>query len=46
MGLSAKAENTARTLVQRFIKGVAEVGLSPVPLVIGMSNAGTVPQGA
>jgi type III restriction enzyme len=37
MGLSAKAENNALTLVQRFIKGSAEVGLSPVPLVIGMS---------
>src|SRR5216684_4691164 len=37
MGLSAKAENTARTLVQRFIKGAPELGLSPVPLVIGMS---------
>ncbi len=37
MGLSAKAENNARTLIQRFIKGAPEVGLSPVPLVIGMS---------
>ena len=37
MGLSAKAENTARTLIQRLIKGAPEVGLSPVPLVIGMS---------
>jgi len=37
MGLSAKAENTTRTLIQRFIKGAPEVGLSPVPLVIGMS---------
>lgn len=37
MGLSAKAEKTARTLIQRFIKGAPEVGLSPVPLVIGMS---------
>jgi len=37
MGLSAKAENTTRTLIQRFIKGASEVGLSPVPLVIGMS---------
>jgi type III restriction enzyme len=37
MGLSAKAETTARTLVQRFIKGAPDVGLSPVPLVIGMT---------
>jgi type III restriction enzyme len=37
MGMSAKAETTARTLVQRFIKGAPELGLSPVPLVIGMS---------
>ncbi len=37
MGLSAKAESTARTLVQRFIKGAPDIGLSPVPLVIGMS---------
>jgi type III restriction enzyme len=37
MGLSAKAETTARTLIQRFIKGAPEIGLSPVPLVIGMS---------
>ena len=37
MGLSAKAEITARTLIQRFIKGAPDVGLSPVPLVIGMS---------
>jgi type III restriction enzyme len=37
MGLSAKAETTARTLIQRFIKGAPEMGLSSVPLVIGMS---------
>ena len=37
MGLSAKAESNTRTLIQRFIKGAPEVGLSPVPLVIGMS---------
>ena len=37
MGLTAKAETTARTLVQRFIKGANDVGLSPVPFVIGMS---------
>src|SRR5207245_8980616 len=37
MGLSAQAEKTARTLIQRFIKGAPEVFLSPVPLVIGMS---------
>jgi type III restriction enzyme len=37
MGMSARAETTARTLVQRFIKGAPEIGLSPVPLVIGMS---------
>jgi type III restriction enzyme len=37
MGLSVKAENTARTLIQRFIKGAPDIGLSPVPLVIGMS---------
>ncbi len=37
MGLSASAENNRRTLIQRFIKGAPEVGLSPVPLVIGMS---------
>lgn len=37
MGLSVKAETTSRTLIQRFIKGAPEVGLSPVPLVIGMS---------
>jgi type III restriction enzyme len=44
MGLSKKAEDTARTLIQRLIKGwepipVEQGGgkLSPVPLVIGMS---------
>jgi type III restriction enzyme len=37
MGYSVKAENTTRTLIQRFIKGSEEVALSPVPLVIGMS---------
>jgi len=37
MGLSAKMENNSRTLIQRFIKGAPEVGLSPIPLVIGMS---------
>lgn len=37
MGLSAKAENNTRTLIQRFIKGAPDVGISPVPLVIGMS---------
>jgi type III restriction enzyme len=37
MDLSAKAESTARTLVQRFIKGAPDVGLSAIPLVIGMS---------
>jgi type III restriction enzyme len=37
MGLSAKAESTTRTLIQRFIKGDTDLGLSPVPLVIGMS---------
>lgn len=37
MGLSAKAESNTRTLIQRFIKGAPEVGLSPVPMVIGMS---------
>lgn len=37
MTLSANAETSARTLVQRFIKGAPEVALSPVPLVIGMS---------
>lgn len=37
MGLSVAAENNARTLIQRFIKGAPEVNLSPVPLVIGMS---------
>lgn len=37
MGLSAKAENNTRTLIQRFIKGAPEVGISSVPLVIGMS---------
>jgi len=37
MGVSAKAENNTRTLIQRFIKGAPEVGLSPVPLVVGMS---------
>ncbi len=31
------AENNARTLIQRLIRGAPEVGLSPVPLVIGMS---------
>ena len=46
MGLSAKAESTSRTLIQRFIKGAPEVGLSPVPLVIGMSaTPETIPQG-
>jgi type III restriction enzyme len=37
MGLSPKAETSARTLIQRFIKGAPDIGLSPVPLVIGMS---------
>lgn len=37
MGLSAKTENNRRTLIQRFIKGAPEVGLSPIPLVIGKS---------
>ena len=37
MGLSAKAESNTLTLIQRFIKGAPEVGISPVPLVIGMS---------
>ena len=37
MGLTAKAETTARTIIQRFIKGANDVGLSPVPFVIGMS---------
>jgi type III restriction enzyme len=37
MGLSAKAENNTRTLIQRFIKGFPDVGISPVPMVIGMS---------
>jgi type III restriction enzyme len=37
MGLTLRAETTARTLIQRFIKGSPEVGLSPVPLVLGMS---------
>ena len=37
MGVSAKAEAATRTLVQRLIKGAPEIGLSPVPLVIGMS---------
>lgn len=37
MGLTARAETNARTLIQRFIKGAPEVGLSPVPLIIGMS---------
>ncbi|MCX7015971.1 MAG: hypothetical protein NTW86_26020, partial [Candidatus Sumerlaeota bacterium] len=37
MGVTAKAESNARTLIQRFIKGAPEVHLSPVPLVIGMS---------
>lgn len=37
MGLSAKAESNALTLIQRFIRGAPDVGISPVPLVIGMS---------
>ena len=37
MGLSPRVENASITLIQRFIKGAPEVGLSPVPLVIGMS---------
>jgi type III restriction enzyme len=37
MGISSKAENNNLTLIQRFIKGAPEVGLSPVPLVVGMS---------
>ena len=37
MGQSARVETQTRTIVQRFIKGAPEVGLSPVPLVIGMS---------
>jgi type III restriction enzyme len=45
MGLSAKAENNTRTLIQRFVKGAPEVGLAPVPLVIGMSATRAIPQG-
>jgi type III restriction enzyme len=41
MGLSSKAESQTLTIVQRFIKGSPEVGLSPVPLVIGMSATPT-----
>ncbi len=37
MGLSENAERNRRTLIQRFIKGAEEVGLSPLPLIIGMS---------
>lgn len=37
MAMSAKQENNARTIIQRLIRGAPEVGLSPVPLVIGMS---------
>jgi len=37
MGLRAKAENNTRALIQRFIKGFPEVGISPVPMVIGIS---------
>lgn len=37
MGLNSSAENNAQTIVQKFIKGSPDVGLSPVPLVIGMS---------
>jgi type III restriction enzyme len=37
MGQSARVETQTRTIVQRFIKGAPEVGLSPIPLVIGMS---------
>jgi type III restriction enzyme len=37
MGLGPRAETNTRTIIQRFIKGAPEVGLSPVPLVIGMS---------
>lgn len=37
MGLSAKTESNTRTIMQRFIKGSPEIGLSPVPMVIGMS---------
>jgi type III restriction enzyme len=37
MGQSAKAETATRTIMQRFIKGASEVGLCPVPLVMGMS---------
>jgi type III restriction enzyme len=37
MDLGARAETNTRTIIQRFIKGAPEVGLSPVPLVIGMS---------
>jgi len=37
MGQTARVETQTRTIVQRFIKGAPEVGLAPVPLVIGMS---------
>lgn len=37
MGQTARAETATRTIIQRFIKGSREVGLEPVPLVIGMS---------
>lgn len=32
-----KAENTRLTTVQRFVKGEKSVGLSPIPLIIGIS---------
>lgn len=37
MSMTARAESNTRSLIQRFIKGEKAVGLSPVPLVIGMS---------
>src|SRR5262249_45752855 len=37
MGMTLKAETESRTLIQRFIRGAPDVGLSPVPLLIGMS---------
>ncbi len=36
-GMTEKEHDRAATLVQRFIKGQAEVGLQPVKLIIGMS---------
>src|SRR6266496_323019 len=37
MGVSDRERETRTTIVRKFINGAAEVGLPPVPLILGMS---------